>query len=337
MIYAHSFSDSMATPSPNASADSPLGTLELRCPPLPKTLIDAMELINDPEHLEVKPVTEMVESDPLVVARLLQIVNSAYYGIRRSVSSVERAVVLLGPISVAGIVVGMNMLKLRSVIEGPGSACFSRLIEHSVATANLARELIDLLTRPGLQRQLRPRMDVIYSAALLHDFGKIILVYNYPEEAVALYDEEALSHHVTDTDVRYVEQLTFGCDHTEAGEYAANKLNFPELLTHVIRHHHDPDEAPVHDRLLEPILNVIDVANHASKAMGYSFSTPAGWASCGDAPSWPAFAAASGVETPEMLREVLEPKSEALEQYVKQMTRFDIDEEGLKRVSRLQR
>jgi len=328
----------MSVPPSHASSGTPLGTLELRCPPLPKTLIDAMELINDPEQLEVQPVTAMVERDPLVVARLLQIVNSAYYGIRRSVSSVERAVVLLGPVSVAGIVVGMNMLKLRSVIEGPAAACFSQLIEHSMATAKLARDLIDTLEAPGLRRQLKPRLDVIYSAALLHDFGKIILVYNYPEEAVALYEERALDGHVTDSDVRYVEQLTFGCDHTEAGEYAANKLNFPELLTHVIRHHHDPSEAPPYDPLLAPILEVIDVANQASKALGFGFAAEGSWAQCGAAPSWEGFASQSRLNTPEALQAHLEPTIEDLQQYVKQMTRFDADElKGPRRMRRLRR
>jgi len=329
----------MSTPPPsNASSGTPLGTLELRCPPLPKTLIDAMELINDPEQLEVHPVTEMVERDPLVVARLLQIVNSAYYGIRRSVSSVERAVVLLGPVSVAGIVVGMNMLKLRSVLEGPAAACFSQLIEHSMATAKLARDLIDTLDAPGLRRQLKPRLDVIYSAALLHDFGKIILVYNYPDEAVALYEKRTLDGHVTDSDVRYVEQLTFGCDHTEAGEYAANKLNFPELLTHVIRHHHDPSEAPPYDPLLAPILQVIDVANHASRALGFGFAAEGSWAHCAEAPSWEGFAAQSTVTSPDALQALLEPDAEALDQYVKQMTRFDVDDlKGPRRMRRLRR
>ena len=328
------------SPSPpsNASSSTPLGTLELRCPPLPKTLIDAMELINDPEQLEVRPVTEMVERDPLVVARLLQIVNSAYYGIRRSVSSVERAVVLLGPVSVAGIVVGMNMLKLRSVLEGPAAPCFSQLIEHSMATAKLARDLIDTLEAPGLRRQLKPRLDVIYSAALLHDFGKIILVYNYPDEAVALYEERALDGHVTDTDVRYVEQLTFGCDPTEAGEYAANKLNFPELLTHVIRHHHDPSEAPPYDPLLAPILQVIDVANHASRAMGFGFAAEGSWAQCADAPSWEGFATHNRLSTVEALQAHLEPTTEDLQQYVKEMTRFNADElNAPRRMRRLRR
>ena len=65
-----------------------LGRLELRCPPPPQTLLEATKLIDEPEQLEVGPVTEMVQRDPIVVAKLLHIVNSAYYGLRRTINSV---------------------------------------------------------------------------------------------------------------------------------------------------------------------------------------------------------------------------------------------------------
>ena len=66
----------------------------MRCPPLPQTLLEATNLIDQPEQLEVGPVTAMVQRDPIVVAKLLHIVNSAYYGLRRAINSVERAVVM---------------------------------------------------------------------------------------------------------------------------------------------------------------------------------------------------------------------------------------------------
>src|SRR5690606_24720807 len=131
---------------PSGLAGKRAGTLqrlELRCPPLPQTLLEAMQLIERPEKLEVGPVTEMVERDPIVIARLLHIVNSAYYGLRHSVSSAERAVVMLGPVAVAGIVVGMNMLKLRTTLQGPAAETFRRLTRHSVATAFLTRHILE--------------------------------------------------------------------------------------------------------------------------------------------------------------------------------------------------
>ena len=253
---------------------------------MPQALVEAMDLIQQPEQLEVGPVTEMVQRDPIVVARLIQIVNSAYYGLQRSIDSVDRAVVMLGPVAVTGIVMGMNMLRLRSALEGSASRCFMRLIRHCIATAFLTRHLYDGPPRDYMGKRLKiGRIGTSFTAGLLHDFGKIILVYNYPREAVDLYDRQTFSPQVVETDMRELEQLLFGFDHTEAGEFVARKLDFPDALTDVIRLHHDlsvSTDNPDTDRLIR----VAVAANTVSKAMGYSFTTPVDWQACLQHPVW---------------------------------------------------
>lgn len=260
------------------NAQRTLSRLELRCPPLPQTLVEAMDLIEHPEKLEVGPVAEMVQRDPVVIARLLHIVNSAYYGLRHSISSAERAVVMLGPVAVAGIVVGMNMLKLRKAIDGPVEASFNSLIRHSLATAFLTRHLLDgsPRDRTAYARQNPNRIGVSFTAGLLHDFGKIILVFNYPTEAVEFYQKQTLIKHVEDPDLRVLEQLLFGYDHTEAGEFVARKLNFPDLLVDVIRLHHEP-VYPTGTTESDQLLRATSAANLASKAMGYAFTQAVSW------------------------------------------------------------
>ena len=265
-----------------------LSRLELRCPPLPQMLVEAMDLIDHPEKLEVGPVAEMVQRDPVVVARLLHIVNSAYYGLRHSISSAERAVVMLGPVAVAGIVVGMNMLKLRKAIDGPVEAIFNSLIRHSLATAFLTRHLLDGSPRDRTEfaRQYPNRIGVSFTAGLLHDFGKIILVFNYPKEAVEFYQKHTLTKHVDDPDLRVLEQLLFGYDHTEAGEFVARKLNFPDLLVDVIRLHHEPTY-PEGMSESDRILRATTAANLAAKAMGYSFTHALTWEEAANDAIWP--------------------------------------------------
>jgi putative nucleotidyltransferase with HDIG domain len=258
--------------------------LELRCPPLPQTLSDALELIHRPERLEVGPVTDIVERDPAVVARLLQTVNSAYYGLERPVSSTQRAVVLLSPVAVTGLVVGMNMLKLRSIMEGPATSCFLRLIQHNTAVAYLARHLHDELPSDAPAAASRFAGDA-FTSALLHDFGKIILVYNHPEEAIALYEDGSLEREVQNPNDQELEALLFGYDHTEAGEYAARKLNFPEAVIHTIARHHTPD-ALVEDSPVSRMLRAVTAANRAAKAMGHAFREPIDWDACMDHPVW---------------------------------------------------
>ncbi|CAM3308350.1 HDOD domain-containing protein [Rhodothermus bifroesti] len=251
-----------------STARPTLSRLELRCPPLPQTLTEAVGLLNQPDQLEVRAVTRLVERDPVVVARLLQIVNSAYYGLRRTVSSVERAVVLLGPVSVAGIIIGMQMLRLRAALPSQTLACFHRLSQHSLATAFLARHLLGLM-HPRASNQL----SIGFTAGLLHDFGKIILVYNFPDEAVAFYDQQRLTQTVQARDEQELERLLFGFDHTEAGEYVAHKLNFPDVLIDTIRFHHAPDQTPP-SREAYWLTPAIAVADRIARTMGYAFTHP---------------------------------------------------------------
>ena len=297
--------------------------LELRCPPLPQTLLEATKLIDEPEQLEVGPVTEMVQRDPIVVAKLLHIVNSAYYGLRRTINSVERTVVMLGPVAVAGIVVGMNILKLNSIIEGPAGRCFNRLIRHSIATAFLLRHLIEGSPRKhqSFGKGKAARVGVSFTAGLLHDFGKIILVYNYPQEALDLYEKRALDAQLREPDVRNVEQLVFGCDHTEAGEYVARKLGFPDSLTDVIRYHHEPDHAggdPETDRLIRATA----AANLAAKVMGFALDQPLDWNEAACDPIWQRLLEHDlpHVGEVDVLVEDLQQQQEHLEQYVSAMT-----------------
>lgn len=251
--------------------------LELRCPPLPQTLLQALELMKMPEKMGVGPITEIVSRDPVVAARLLHTANSAHYGLRKQIGSVDRAVVMLGPVAVAGIILGMHMLRLRTIVEGPTAECIERLVRHSTATAYLTRHLIeharpsgDAASPPsnGMTARLSPRMGMPFTCGLLHDFGKIILIYNYQDNALDVYGRDVVGNAAAVQDGREAERRHFGCDHTEAGAFAARKLHFPEALVDVIRHHHDPPTQAA-DPETNRITRATAAANLAVKAMGY--------------------------------------------------------------------
>ncbi len=308
-------------PAPFASTPGRLGRLELRCPPLPHTLVEAMDLLAHPEQMEVRPVTEMVERDPLVVARLLQKVNSAFYGLHRTVTSPERAVIMLGPVAVVGIVAGMSMLRLRPATQGATGACFARLVAHSLASAHLARHLVE--TAPYLGgRAAPPRNGTAFTAGLLHDFGKLVLAYNFPEHAAALYQERALDALVTAADAREQERLVFGYDHTEAGAFAAMRLQFPDVLADVARLHHRP-EALAGLGAVPPetarLLRAAAAASRAAGAMGHGASAAPGWDELAEDPLWAELVARDlpVLRSPEALLAHLREQTETVDQYVR--------------------
>lgn len=253
-----------------------LGQLELRLPPFPQTLIEAVEMMERPEEIEVRPVARMVERDPILVAQLLRTVNSAYYGLQRTITSPERAVVLLGPVTVVGLVAGMSMMRMRPMVTDTTSKSIDRAIAHSLATAYLTRFIVEGIpghrvvgAYPSLARN-----GAAFTAGLLHDLGKFVLLYNFPEEATALYRDGALDALITPRDGCEYERLLFGCDHTEAGVVAAQHFSFPDALTDVVRCHHMPGALQGEGVTAETagLLRATVAGSHMAKALGFGLA-----------------------------------------------------------------
>ncbi len=220
-----------------------------------------------PERLEVRPVTRMVQRDPFVVARLLHIANSAYYGLRKSISSAEKAVVMLGPIAVVGVVIGMNMLRMRTAYQGIQQKVLLMLIRHGIATAFLARHLLDIST----SRRTRTSSDYMgagFTAGLLHDFGKLVLLHNFPDKATSLYTGRLIPLNNGNYSTPLEKERTlFGYTHVEAGEYAARKLGFAEVLTATIQYHHTPEKLP--NSAYQRTVWGVSIANAIAHSMGF--------------------------------------------------------------------
>ena len=258
----------MATTTRDSTSQRPrLSQLELRCPPLPQTLMEALDFMEHPERLEVRPVTRMVQRDPFVVARLLHIANSAYYGLRKSISSAEKAVVMLGPVAVVGVVIGMNMLRLRKTYKGIQQEALLVLIRHGLATAFLARHLLDI-TPSSRRKPVGDHVGAGFTAGLLHDFGKLVLLHNFPDKASALYTGRLIPLPGGNHTTRMGQERTlFGYNHVEAGEYAARKLGFADVLTATIQYHHTPEKLPHSD--YQRIVWGVSIANALAHTMGF--------------------------------------------------------------------
>lgn len=257
----------------HSEARGSLHRLDLRLPPLPHTLPHILERLHAPEPLSVGEVTGVVREDPAVLSRILKHVNSSYYGLRRSVTDVERAVCMMGPRAAAGTVVSLSMLGIDDLMDGPAEPCVRRLLRHSEATAVVARYLLNEKTPRRQKASTEPTSpgDTGFTEGFLHDFGKLILIYNYPDTALGLYQNDAFQEDPAAPDPHVLEQRAFGCNHMEAGGYAASEMNFPQGLVDVIRYHHDLDGAQGRTDTLET-LKAVRTANRSARAMGPAFA-----------------------------------------------------------------
>ncbi len=292
-----------------------LGELELDCPPLPKTLLEAVELMNQPQGPEIRQVIEMVQHDPGVTARLLRVVNSAYYGQRSNVTSVQRAVIVLGTVSVTGIVMGMAMQDVENRLDERTTAPFLNLVRHSVATAYIGRLILSHDPgRPDDAMRCQELEGEVFTAALLHDFGKVILLYNHPHLAPSFFQRRISG---SDADILKQERLVFGYDHAEAGVYLSRRLGFPEALSMAIAFHHRCDQVEEAAPLRQTI-QVVSAANKAANALGFALNHQKTWAECSADPIWAQLITTGivGYTSPEQLLDLLKQRADDVKGYV---------------------
>ena len=259
--------------------------LELRFPGLPQTLLKAMEL-NQSIDLEVEETIELVLSDPAAVARILRVANSAFYGQKNEVTSIRRAIVALGSPSVVGLVMSMSLLQMQNALDSKTMGPFLHLVRHSIATGFLAQSLVSLApVQPGSRSAKQDYLNDAFTAGLLHDFGKIVLLMNFTDKAVKFFSTNAYTLG-DDKENIASEQETFGIDHQQAGGLLAEKSGFSEILKQSMttHHFHTIEESPGIEN--EGLVTTVCAANLVANTFGVSFGHTMSWDVCHNHPVW---------------------------------------------------
>ena len=260
-----------ATPKPVAAQETkkrptmPLDDIVARTSDLPAlstTSLEVMRAIDSPNST-AGDVANLLSRDQSLSIRVLRLANSSYYGMRSTVDSLRRAFqVLSGPAAV------------RMISNTPGSGVITSQNE-SPRYANVVERL---LTRHALSTgMITARMageNVLsggpaFTAGLLHDVGKHLLLYNFAEKAKGVYGESSLWDQIKGTDLHSVEQLAFGVNHSEVGEFLGRKMNFPESLTVILSKNSAPDPA-THAPKQYPLIWITHAASLFSSSTGYA-------------------------------------------------------------------
>lgn len=139
-------------------------------PPLPEILTSLMDAINSGKTT-AKEIAELVKSDAGMVAQVLKVVNSAYYGLPRHISDVTHAVAYLGFGEIYRIVLTISVTK---ALEPPDQKVFKQYWSHSYFTAIISKHLVT-----SFEKTLDP--GDIYTAAVLHDIGKLVYLRFFPD------------------------------------------------------------------------------------------------------------------------------------------------------------
>lgn len=203
---------------------------DMRFPPLPKTVTEVSNLIAQKADVPDTPqLVRIVNADPVVAASVLRRINSAFYGVRRRVGDIQKAVFLLGFDEVCDIVLTAGLMKLRDVLNSDEQTrIFEQIMRMSVGSAAYARKLAAFL---ALEQQTSA-----FTVGLLHTVGRLVLLYNRPDDYEALWctNDHGFAPTVTS------EQIIFGTDHAELGAMAADSWHLPEFVIRVIRFYLTP-------------------------------------------------------------------------------------------------
>ncbi|MBN1824778.1 MAG: HDOD domain-containing protein [Candidatus Eisenbacteria bacterium] len=218
---------------------------------LPASTARLSALVNDPKA-GASDFEAVIRPDPALTANLLRMANSAYFGLSREVTSVRQAITLLG---------------IKRVYEVASSVTFSRMLPatvpgyeidathfwlHCVGVAVLAERLAEELGRKA--------PDLIFTAGLLHDMGKLA-IGSFLVDA----SEEVFGRVLDDSiDLAAAEKIVLGMDHADVGSDLAEHWNLPGPVSWAARWHHNPGEAPENvDRNLVDLVHVADGLAHS--------------------------------------------------------------------------
>lgn len=218
-------------------------------PSLPKVVSRIMEIIGKP-NTPASEIARLISYDPGLTSKVLRMVNSAAYGFQRQISSIQHGIMILGFNTVRGLVLSASIFKLFENQAQGNALGHQQFWEHSMGTAVAARMLAE-------EFRIAEAED-IFSAAMLHDIGKIVLnVYFAPSYHPVLKTarKRGLSFH--GTAFHDLEKSMLGIAHTDIGNFLASKWKLPVTITEVIEYHHRPGEAPN----CKPMVYMVALAN----------------------------------------------------------------------------
>ncbi len=220
-------------------------------PTLPAVVSKIIEIVDNPST-SATDLNKAISMDQALSARVLKLVNSAFYGFPKRIETLTQAIVILGFNTVRSLALSISMVDF---FTGSGTRSYLNYTEfwkHSIATSILAR----LIAKKGYSSI----SEETFIAGLLHDIGILVLdqfLHGEYEAVFKTMQEENISLFKAET--------RFGITHCDVGKMLATKWNLPDPLLYAVAYHHTPNLA----QDFKPIVSTIHIANIGAKIFGY--------------------------------------------------------------------
>lgn len=209
-----------------------------RLPTLNPVVVMVEKALNT-EEPDVKRLSRVISDDPSLTSMLLKVANSALYGARRKITTVQEAVMRLGLNEVRKLVVDISVVNY--VADMPKSLLDPiKYWEHSIGVAICMEEIQNMTKVMGHNG---PRSHVV---GLLHDIGRLISSTHLREAYESLPDNPGELG--SDWDIIELERDKLGLDHAQVGAAVLDRWGLPLQIVDCVRYHHEPEVCPGEQR-----------------------------------------------------------------------------------------
>jgi HD-like signal output (HDOD) protein len=215
-------------------------------PTIPSLYLEVVSALKDP-NTTTEEIGSIIAKDMAMTTKLVQVLNSAYFGLPRTITDPTEAVGILGFETVKSLIMTVKLLSQYDKVK-PVYFSIDSIWRHSTNVARTARVMTLLETGDNMAS------GVAYTAGLMHDLGKVILATNFDEQYHGAHNVSRKQQ----IPLWEVEKDIFGATHGEIGAYMLGLWGMSAEIVKVAAMHHHPMRAG--DTSFSP-LTAVHVAN----------------------------------------------------------------------------
>ena len=200
-------------------------------PSLPIVLEKIRSMTKNP-NVDNEQIARIMEDDPSLMTNVLKMANSALYGARERIETLQSAITRLGMNTISNLATSMAVLSFIADSQQDGFD-YKEFCRHSISSG-IAMSVLNDRCREHLTNEFSK--DFLHLSGLLHDIGKIIIMQFFPNEflkSVNLGKKHSIPLFIS-------EQMALGITHAEVGAWLGKKWNLPTTHLNCIRYHHAP-------------------------------------------------------------------------------------------------
>ncbi len=230
-------------------------------PAMPNVVMQAINLVKNP-NASIKDLANIICYDQSLSAKVLTLVNSAYYGFSQQITSINRALALIGMVKAKNLIITIAMRPMFT--RQSDKELWKHSIRVAVGCEYLAKH----------KNLLNP--DEAFVLGFMHDVGKMIFNMKDPKFYEEVKDRIAAGEKAID-----IESEKFGCNHTQVGIILAKRWQLPVIISNVMKYHHSPQDSSIPvacslvnfvDTLVQDNYKYEDIDTEITKVLGLELS-----------------------------------------------------------------